>query len=1042
VRRSLKLSLALSLALNGALIVFARYRLSYDAYVHMFFADHYRQNWWALWEPRWYTGFSVTSYPPLVHQVMGLIARLTGAEVAFVIVLLAVTTTLPLAVYRFARVFYGVRASVYAALAASVVPSVYLTAYTFGQLPTLVGLWFALFGLALLGGYLKSGRLIDLSLSVGLIALTAAAHHGTLLFLPWAGAAVAGQIWLNGRTRWKVFLRRLFAWGLSSGAVILIVIWPFWQWWSSQSMQVPIDHLSRHNFILDPGALTLFFWPMYGPLLLVMAWYLYTSFRSYRNRVGYTRPMLIVLVGILFILGLGGTTLLPRLLFGSQWEWLTYDRFALWASIALLPLTGEFVIRLRWWIRRRAVAARRLVSVGGLAALALCAIYAASLPTLLPTQPRPVDLQPLADFLAQDRRADWRYLSFGFGDQITRLSLMTPASTLDGSYHTARGLSFLRDSGIGQIDSIYWMPHGLDALDEILSHASVEGVRWGFVNLPAYRYILSLHGWIWRQTLSNGVEVWENPYAVRAAEASSVEAGTALARLSWGVLPISALALTSLLALVRRWQMGVGEASAGIPAAGVILNRVSASLKAARRFATGLLPVAIGFWYFGTVYTSNHPGVYFTYDSALFFLSDVVVLAVILLRLTEKLLSGLTNRYVDRRSRAGRFKAGRMDPTKAKFEGVLADRVLMICSLGIVVLSLVSVSWSIDPPISLYFALHLALMSGLFLTLRSDPGSWKYTAIGCCAVLFIESAVAVLEYATQSTAFLTPLGSIWPGELTAQTPGASAVELANGARLLRAYGTLPHPNILGGMLIGWLVGPLALLYILQKSWINSVWRAALLGLLGLGVLAIGLTFSRSAWVGLSAGGVYLLRYGRQSNRRLTAGIGLISAASLALVATSQIAALSPRLGSASTPLETRSSLERRVLTQESLSIIEDKPFTGTGVGTFALASIPGRAGIPISEPVHNIPLLAAGELGLPGGLLSLAVGIACLWRVRSSTRPVVVVFSAVLLGLFCISLFDHYLWSQAPGRELLWMTMGVWAGQIRTETHDGSWEGR
>jgi O-antigen ligase len=127
-----------------------------------------------------------------------------------------------------------------------------------------------------------------------------------------------------------------------------------------------------------------------------------------------------------------------------------------------------------------------------------------------------------------------------------------------------------------------------------------------------------------------------------------------------------------------------------------------------------------------------------------------------------------------------------------------------------------------------------------------------------------------------------------------------------------------------------------------------------------------------------------------------------------------------------------------VLIQESLSIISEKPLTGTGIGTFALASIPGREGIPISEPVHNIPLLAASELGLPGGLITLALGLTILWGVRSAKRPVAVVFSGVLLGLLCISLFDHYLWSQAPGRELLWFTMGVWAGQIRAGAVDSS----
>ena len=1029
MRQLLKLSLAISLALNSVFIIAARYRLSYDAYVHMFFADHYRQNWWSLWEPRWYTGFSVVSYPPLIHQVMGLIARLVGVEVAFVIVLLAVVTSFPLAVYHFARIFYGIRVSCYAALAASVVPSIYLTAYTFGQLPTLAGLWFALFALALLASYLRSGRLIDLGLSAGLITVTAAVHHGTLLFLPWAGAAVAGHVLLRARSHWKTLFRRFFGWGLASGAGVLVVIWPFWQWWSSQSMQVPIDHLSRHNFLLDPGALTLFFWPMYGPLLLVITWLGFGSLKGYRNGKAtiHTRPMLVALVLILFILGLGGTTPLPRLLFGAQWEWLTYDRFALWASIGLLPFAGEAAIHLRRWTMRRLPAAQGLVAIGGLGLLGVFAIHSVLLPTLLPTQPNPVDLQPIADFLAQDQRADWRYLTFGFGDQITRLTLMTRATTLDGSYHTGRELPFLRDSGMGQIDTIYWMRNGLDALDSILNQASARGVRWGFVNLPAYRFTLSRHGWIFRQTLSNGVEIWENPFAVRAAQSSTIDSGTTLARLSWGALPLTALVLTSLLALARYWQKGLYEVGVEVSVPGALINRVSASFKASRQFATGLLPVAIGFWYYRIIFPASHPGVYFTYDNVLVFLSDVIVLAVIILMLLEKLLSGL----------AGHHAASMIIPAGVHPAGIRAERTFVGLLIGIVTLSLVSVFWSIFVPMSIYTAIHLILMFALFLTLRGDPESWKYVALGSCAVVFIESAVAVMEYATQSTAFLAPSGLWWPGDLTAQTPGSSVVELADGTRLLRAYGTLPHPNILGGMLIGWLAGPLALIYTLPVSRLRIVWRISLSGLLLLGALAIGVTFSRSAWVGFLVGGVILLVSGRRFNRWLTVSVGLTCAAGLAFVAVSQATAISPRIGNVQTQSETRSALERTVLTRESLSIISQKPLTGTGIGTFALASIPGREGDLISEPVHNIPLLAASELGLLGGFITLALGFTLLWGVWTAKRPVAVVFSAVLLGLICIGLFDHYLWSQAPGRELLWLTMGVWAGQIRTEASNG-----
>ncbi len=1025
MRRLLKISLAVSLALNSSFIIAARYRLSYDAYVHMFFADHYRQSWWSLWEPRWYLGFSVVSYPPLVHQVMGLIARLVGVEIAFVVVLLTIVTTLPLAIYSFARIFYGARVASYAAIAASIAPSLYLTAYTFGQLPTLAGLWFALFGLAVLAGYLRSGRLIDLGLTIGLMAVTAAAHHGTLLFIPWGGGAVVLHVFLNEHLNWKILLRRLLTWCTASGASVLVVIWPFWQWWMGQSMQTPIDHLSRHNYLLDTGALTMFFWPVYGPLLVVLAWTVLAGLSQSKNNKKTVRVHLglVALVLVLFILGLGGTTPLPRLLFGAQWEWLTYDRFALWASIALLPIAGEIVVWWRRWSGKRLPAARGWVIGGVLLLTSLFAVRSALMASILPIQPEQVDIQPLADYLARGRRAEWRYLTFGFGDQITRLSLLTTATTLDGSYHTARELPILRNSGIGQIDTIYWMANGLKSLDTILNQASADGVRWGFVNLPAYRYPLAQHGWVWRQTLSNGVEVWENPTAIRAALTSTINPGTLPARISWGILPITALVITSILALAKYWMSGIPNTANEIPAIRVVLNRVAASLLTASRVAVGLLPMTLGFWYYRVLSQASHPGVYFTYDNALLFLSDVVVTAAIVLGL----MGYLFKRLAENQSIAKKKLLIR------RVTGITVEHIFSGILVGLVILSLASVSWSIFKPISIYIALHLALMLGLYLVLRNDPKSWRFVALGSCAVLLVESGIALIEYTSQSTAFLAPLALSWPGIVTPAVQGTSVIDLANGTRLLRAYGTLPHPNLLGGMLVGWMVGPLGLLYALPQDRSNVIWRFTLLGLLGLGTLAIGLSFSRSAWIGYMAGGAILLITGRRLNKLITISAAAICTASLAFIAVSQAAALSPRVGNVQTPAEARSTLERSVLVKESLALITKKPLTGTGIGTFALAPIPGRAGAPISEPVHNLPLLAASELGVAGGLLTLALGLAALWEIRKAKRPTALVYSGALLALFCIGLFDHYLWSQAPGRELLWVTMGVWAGQIRAE---------
>ena len=106
IPRRVRLATFLALGLHGMLILAARYRFSSDAYTHMLFADHYRLNWWSLWDPRWYTGFMVTSYPPLVHQVIALIGLVVGVDAAYAILLWTVLAAFPLATIALAYLVY------------------------------------------------------------------------------------------------------------------------------------------------------------------------------------------------------------------------------------------------------------------------------------------------------------------------------------------------------------------------------------------------------------------------------------------------------------------------------------------------------------------------------------------------------------------------------------------------------------------------------------------------------------------------------------------------------------------------------------------------------------------------------------------------------------------------------------------------------------------------------------------------------------------------------------------------------------------------
>lgn len=555
IPRRVKLAVLIAFLCHGFFILTAHYRLSYDAFTHMLFANHYAEDWFSLWEPRWYTGFTVVSYPPLTHQLIALFIPILGFDKAFALILWVVATLYPLGIYAFSRIFTGKISASYAALASAIFVPIYVTAYVFGQFPFLASTLVALFGAAALARYLREGGPHNLLLTISLFATTMAAHHATLILQPFLILAVfVSQV--NRQNRQAILFRSAAA-GLGAILAEWIVIWPFWGWGMTQVMQTPIDHLSRHNFVRDPLAFLVFFFPLYGPFLAVIPF----VFSKWPRRFwGLTASFVILL-----ILGLGGTTPLPRWFFGNNWQWLTYDRFAFWAGLTLMPFFGVLFVRARRRFTTAAISessSRKLLTSLTASIFATMVLLAWLQPFLFPTQPAPVDMQPIVRFLNQGDRSQWRYITLGFGNQYAYLNLLTKATTIDGSYHTARTLPELRTSGVAEVDTSFWAVNGMDAIVPILWESGEHGVRWGFIDpktvetIPVpkgairrspFPPVLESLGWDKVTTLENGVFVYENPKATSPVLVRPPRT-TPITSFSWGVLPLLSFTCTIVLA--------------------------------------------------------------------------------------------------------------------------------------------------------------------------------------------------------------------------------------------------------------------------------------------------------------------------------------------------------------------------------------------------------------------------------------------------------------------------------------------------------------
>ncbi|MBT8264104.1 MAG: hypothetical protein KJN75_02090, partial [Muriicola sp.] len=134
------LALVIGVAFHGSALFFTL-ETTYDALIHLFFADHYANSWWDPWEYRWYTGFTVMGYPPLAHQLMALFSFLGGLKFGLYAVALGSIALFITGVYRFGLLLTGNRKIAGYTAILAVFSSTFLeTLHVFGQLPSIIGL--------------------------------------------------------------------------------------------------------------------------------------------------------------------------------------------------------------------------------------------------------------------------------------------------------------------------------------------------------------------------------------------------------------------------------------------------------------------------------------------------------------------------------------------------------------------------------------------------------------------------------------------------------------------------------------------------------------------------------------------------------------------------------------------------------------------------------------------------------------------------------------------------------------------------------------
>ncbi|MDO3695414.1 hypothetical protein QVZ41_11245 [Wenyingzhuangia sp. chi5] len=559
-------ALLIGLVFHGTAMFFTL-ETTYDALIHLFFADHYVNSWFEPWNFKWYTGFTVMSYPPLVHQTIALLSFIGGLKfglfaTALIAVVLFITGT-----YRFSLLITSNRSAAgYAAILATLSSTFIETLHLFGQLPSIIGVSVLLHAMPEIYLWIKEGKLKYLFTSLSLISVTVTSHHVTPIFgmvffiSPLIGTAIMDHATQKAGTLKKVtirifllsfkeLLKRIIPFVVLALTIIVTCLLPYWiNSKNNPITQVPIPHGSRDNFIEITSSGLVFFLIPWGVVLFLLP---YIFYRYYHKRYIFFG----ISLSMLTLLGTGGTTPLPKMILGENaFNILTLDRFTLWAAIMSIPMVGEFALRfsegdLKQIIQKRFGPIYHRI-IGGFLAFSFLfmSVFTISLGYFRPSQPQKIKILPIVNFLNQDQHDQWRYLTLGFGDQMAWLSANTKALTVDGNYHSARRLPELTTRAIERLENSKFKGiEGIGSLQQFLTVPEKYNLKYIFSNDKFYDPILYFCGWQRLRQLENGIMVWEKlnvpPISVILPR---VDVAT-WQKIHWGTVPLLTVILAFLI---------------------------------------------------------------------------------------------------------------------------------------------------------------------------------------------------------------------------------------------------------------------------------------------------------------------------------------------------------------------------------------------------------------------------------------------------------------------------------------------------------------
>jgi len=438
-------------------------------------------------------------------------------------------------------------------------------------------------------------------------------------------------------------------------------------------------------------------------------------------------------------------------------------------------------------------------------------------------------------------------------------------------------------------------------------------------------------------------------------------------------------------------------------------------------------------WHYGSL--ANVPNEYLTYS---FYGTEIIFLGLLVLTMVFRWKKS------DHESNVLNFK-------NLDFQ-ILFLLFLIAAGLGLI--------WAPDKQAVLYYLVKF--FEGIALVIFIINFRFSYFKAAGVLVLagVLQSLLAIFQFLTQKV-----VANKWLGmaQQIASTAGTFVVE-SDKLRWLRSYGSLPHPNVLAAFLV---ISCLLLVVLLILARHN--WEKVLLWLF-LPILLTGLffTFAKSAFVALVIGllflAIFIFLSPDKNAKMIFSQFLLVSLATLAILVLIYQEPVLTRLNGEAR-LEVYSWQQRLTFMDQAKELLKDNWLTGVGLGNYTVAlaqKFQGPLPEQVNQPVHNVYILAAVELGVFGFLIFIIIILEALRRLYhfkiDQRYGLLAIFSkfsakggsasggdfidvyieykekfywflgltAVFFAILVLMVFDHYFWTLYFGIMLWWLCFGLW----------------